>query len=199
MKYLFLPFLFISAIAFSQGNGKIYYRNGKIFEGKIVINKPVSTGEGITKIHHFPTEDTKLTDGFNEIYRVDKYNYNKTKDTITYYFKKYKNKELFLTKLHSYKNFEIFEGTVLRSTEFTPGFGLPSTQNSWFENVYYLGRKTGYKLEKLHKRMPSKKFKTLLLKYTDKCTNVVSIIEKYQKIKKSKKRELFEELKNSCD
>ncbi len=200
MKYLVIFFLFFSFTVSSQANGKIYFRNGKTFEGKIEIDDPVTTGEAPAKIHYYPTSDTKLTKGFSDIYKVEAFRAIKNeKKTVTYYFKKFKNRELFLTKLQSYKNFEVYLGRELKSSDFTPGFGLPSTGSIWYEDVFYIGKKYSFRLEKLHKHVASKKFKGLLSKYTSDCNNVDAIVTKYQKNRKLKKRDLFQELTSVCN
>lgn len=199
MKYLIVLFLITSSAVYSQANGKIYFRSGKTFEGKIEIEQPISTGDGLTKIHYYPTSDTKLTKGFSDIYKVEDFRTIKNeKKTITYFFKKFKNRELFLTKLQSYKNFEVYLGRELRSSDFAPGFGLPSTETIWYDDVFYIGKKYSFRLEKFHKRIGSKKFKVLLLKYTNECNGVDRLVNKYKKNKKLNNRELFKELTSSC-
>ena len=200
MKHLTVLFLITSFAVYSQANGKIYFRSGKTFEGKIEIEQPISTGDGLTKIHYYPTSDTKLTKGFSDIYKVEAFGVTDNKKvTKTYYYKKYKNKELFLTKLRSYKNFGVYLGRELKSSDFTPGFGLPSTETIWYDDVFYIGKKYSFRLEKLHKRVSSKKFKVLLSKYTNECNKVDDIVSKYQKNKKLKKRDLFKELETVCN
>lgn len=201
MKVATLFFLCLCSLGFSQEKGKIYFRNGTSFEGTMSIDKPVSTGDGPTRIFYSPTKDTQLIKGFDDIYRVDQYLTTEgKKDTITFYFKKYKNREMFLSKLESYKTFEVYIGYVYQThhTENSFGFGISTGQTETIEE-FYIAKKYSFRLEKLNRRVASKKFNAMLSKYTNACNNAEALIEKYQKNKKLEKRALFAELKTICN
>lgn len=205
MKTVVLFFLLISTVSFSQVDGKIFFRNGKTFEGKIDVTfAQVDVEGGETKVHYFPTKDTRITKGFIDIDKVETYTENR-KDTITHYFKKNKanNKEVYIKKLHTYKDFDVYMDSYYEDRG-----GYTMHMNEIFSSmteeyvrvdVYYLAKKYSVTLEKLHKRQTSKKFKSLLLQYAGRCQNIEDIINKYQKNKKLEKSELFKELDVACN
>lgn len=198
-KVIVLIITLISINCFSQVNGKIYFKDGNVFEGAIK-KKSTFFGSMIeTKIVFQPEEGKIVEKGSFDIEKVELISHNDSKVTNVFFFKKFNNQQIFMERIASNKEYDVFVGsnTVGIST-LVPGFTTTTTDFKIYEE-YFISSKNSSKLEKFHKRVSSKNIKALLSKYSSKCNKVDDIVSKYKKNKKLKKRDLFKELGTVCN
>ena len=200
MKKVIYIFLFVTINSFSQTKGKIYFRNGEVFQGEIEIYTKF-TGIGKTEIRYKPEVDIRLIKGFNDIEKIVKFPTEYRKDTATFYFKKVKNKELFVEKISNNNDFNVYVGYYSSggSSYQITGFVNVGRFDSEIKEEYYIGPKYSSQVEKLPKNRRRKKYKKIILKYTSKCKKFVEEKSNALTLERNKMRNLLKDYQKYCN
>ncbi len=199
MKKIFLLIILFSLSGFSQSKGKIYFRNGTIFEGKIIIQSRSFGLTEKTEVIYYPEPGFKEAKGFSDIEKVEGISDETNKVTSVFYFKKLKNKEILIERISSNKNFDVFMGYYsVGVSDLVPGFSAITTDLEYYEE-FFIGKKYNYKVEKLPRNTRRKKYKNIVLKYTSDCKKFVEKInDGFLSVKKDT-RSHFKEYEKICN
>lgn len=196
-KVLLLIFLF-SLNSFSQKNGKIYFRNGTTFEGNVEMNSTTFGAVSKTEISYRPEVGIKITKGFSDIERVEWYSEENNEVPEVFYFKKLNSQELFIERISSNKNFDVFIAYYTVDNAPMPGFFNMSTGFT-VQKEYYIGKKYSFKVEKLPRNTRRKKYKNIVLKYTSDCSKFSEKINNGFLLKNKDTRSHFVEYQKICN
>lgn len=173
--------------------GKVFLRNGQVHTLGYEYVQPNNPSKCM-KIKYRTADNLQFVQDCKEIIKVRRFELDSignAKDSIDYDYKYYKNGFKLIEKLESRGKVHLYVEHVASGAA---SFGSVS-----MKAVYYIGKQYSTKIEKLHHRKTSKKFKEILRKYFPNCATLEEKINDKKFFKKNAVIKILQYFNENCN